>query len=125
MASKFSPSRLQHIKKLLNEGAELTEGQRGYLICLIDKEAESRQLDNSLSEFHKWIRLGDMLLTKVEKELTDLRALTREGGDTISKAAVLDILAKLYMNTPKSEQNVGANWALDKVAEEIEKLYAI
>ena len=125
MANKLSPSRLQHIKNLLNEGAELTPGQRGDLICLIDKEAEAKQLDNSLSEFHKWISRGDMLLTEVEKELTELRALTREDGDTISKAAVLDILAKLYMKTPKSEQNEGANWALDKVAEEIEKLYTV
>ena len=114
MASKFSPSRLQHLKKLLNEGAELTPGQRRDLVCLIDKETDNRQLDNSLSEFHKWISRGDMLLTEVEKELTELRALTREDGDAISKAAVLEILAKLYIKTPKSEQNIGVNWRWTK-----------
>ena len=125
MASKLSPSRLQHIKNLLNEGAELSDGQRSDLIRLIDEKAEARQLDNSLSEFHKWISRGDMILTEVEKELTELRALTREDGDTISKASVLDILAKLYIKTPKDERNLGANWALDKVAEAIEKLYTV
>ena len=125
MASKFSPSRLQHIKNLLAEGAELTDGQRRLLISLIDKEAEVRQLDNSLSEFHKWISRGDMILTEVEKELAELRALTVADGDTISKAAVLDILAGLYTKSPTGEQNVGANWALDKVAEAIKNLYTV
>lgn len=124
MASKLSPSRLEHLKNLLNEGADLTQGQRENLVRLIDEATETRQLDNSLSEFHKWISRGDTLLTEVEKELTELRALTREDGDTISKAAVLDIMAKLYTKSPKAERNIGANWALDKVAEEIEKLYA-
>lgn len=108
---------------MLNEGAELTEGQRSDLIRLIDDKMEAKQCDNALSEFHKWIRQGDSILADVEKELSQLRALTSADGDTISKAAVMDILGNLYIKHPKSDQNLGVNWALDKVAEAIEKLH--
>lgn len=123
--SKLSLSRLQRIKGLLNQGVELTAGQREDLICLIDKETDTRQLDNSLAEFHKWISRGDTLLNEVEKELSELRELTGENGDTISKKAVLNILDSIRIKKPKSEQNEGINWALDKVASAIENLHTI
>lgn len=123
--SKLSPSRLQRIKGLLVEGNELTAGQREDIIALIDKETDTRQLDNSLSEFRKWICRGDAILTDVEKELKELRELTKEDGDTISRAAVFSILDNLYIKKPKSEQNEGVNWALEKVAKAIESLYAV
>lgn len=125
MSGKISPSRLKYIKGLLVDGAELSAGERDSLINLIDERAGERRLGNALSEFHRWVCQGDQILNEVEKELTELRALTRKDGDTISKSAVLDILGKLYMKTPKDERNFGANWALDKVAEEIENLYTI
>ena len=121
--SKLSrPSHLRYVRELLESGSELGYKQRALLMQLVDEAMETQKLDVSLAEFHRWIRLGDSILTAAEKELSELRGLTVDGGERISRPAVLDILDKYRNHKPKNEVDNGVNWVLDKVSREVEKL---
>ena len=120
---KMPVNKLRHVRGLLESDGKLSDGEKAMLISLIDNKIEDKKLDNSLAEFHHWIRMGEPILTAVERELEQLRSLTKEGGDTISKAAILEILEKYRNHKPKNEVDEGVNWVLGKVAEEIEKLH--
>jgi len=125
MSKLLQPSHLRHVRELLESGEELGHKQRTLLLRLVVEAIDARKLDNSLAEFHKWIRLGEPILTAVEKELAELRALTAEGGETISKIALLNILDKYRNHKPKNEVDNGVNWVLDKIALEAEKLRTV
>lgn len=124
-AQRMQPSRLRHARDMLIAGEPLSDNQRNMMVQLLNESLEDRQLDNSLSEFHKWIRLGDAILSAAEKELEQLRSLTSGDGETISKAALFEILDKYRNHKPKNDVDAGVNWVLDKVAEEVEKLYTV
>ena len=122
MSKLSQPSHLRYVRELLENGEELGHKQRTLLLKLVDEAMEERKSDRSLAEFHKWIRLGEPILTAVEQELSELRALTSENGDTISKSALFAVLDKYRNHKPKNEVDNGVNWVLDKVAMEVEKL---
>ncbi len=118
----FKLSRMRHIREILETGETLTDKQRDTLLELVDKEIESKGLDVSLAEFHRWIRLGELVLTNVEKELADLRALAVRDGETISRPVLYDILCKYQNYKPKNEVDEGVNWVLGKVKEEVDRV---
>lgn len=59
MSKLSQPSHLRHVRELLESGEELGHKQRTLLLRLVDEAIDARKLDNSLAEFHKWIRLGE------------------------------------------------------------------
>lgn len=119
--SKTQPSLLRHIRETLETGEELTGRQRDALLFLVDNTLEKRKATESLQEFHRWIRLGEPILTDVEKELNDLRALVAGGENVISVPALYDMLEKYRNYKPKNDVDIAVNWILDKITEEIEK----
>ena len=122
---RMQPNRLRHLKRTIEEGTPLSEGETRTLIALLDQKLEERSPDNMLAEFHKWIRQGDTVLSNLEQELTQLRELTAGGGDTISKSAMLAILNKYYQHNPQNAGDEGVNWVIEKISQEIQNLHSM
>lgn len=116
----LSPSRLSHLRGILEGGAELTEGQRSWLIKLIDANLENKQ-DPAIA-LSEWFRKGQPLVDAFEAELVQIRLLTDADGDLISKAALQNILNGYKVATPLNAMDNSINWLIDRIEKDAETL---
>ena len=120
--TNLSPSRLKHMRMLIESNTELSDRQKEYFINLIDKQMPDNLSD--FAEFHTWIKKGDMLLTSMLQEMTALRQVTSEDADLISRKAVLQILDSYRVPNAANDVDESINWVLDKIQQKIATLYA-
>lgn len=122
MKANLSPSKLKHMRMLIESNGELTDGQKEMFLCLIDKQMPDNLSD--FAEFHKWIKKGDMLLASMLQEMTALRQVTSEDADLISRDAVLQILDGYRVPNAANDVDESINWVLDKIQQKVDALYA-
>lgn len=122
MKRNLSPSRLNHLRSLVESSTELSAGQKDLFFKLIEDHTPNPTSD--FAEFHRWIKKGDALLTSMLGEMDALRQVTSADADLISRAAVLQILDKYRVKSADNDMDEGINWVLDKIQEGVKGLYA-
>lgn len=122
MKKNLSPSRLQHMRMLIESNSELSDGQKNYFYQLIDKQMPDPQSD--FSEFHTWIKKGDALLSSMLSEMESLREVTAPDADLISREAVQEILDQYRIDNPGNDEDRYVNWVLEAIQRKIDALYA-
>lgn len=120
---KMSPSSLQMLMVEV-DGMDLSQAKKDTIRALAQAELDRRNCEDMFREFRNWIRKGDQILSEVESELTQLRALSSPTGEFISKDAVLEVLNGLFCDDESDRYEKGQNWALRQAIKGIEKLPA-
>ena len=119
--SNFSPSRLKHMRMLIESNSELSDGQKEHFYRLIDKQMPDAASD--FAEFHTWIKKGDVLLTSMLEEMDALRQITSRDADLISRSAVLRLFDNYHIDKPANDADNSVNWILGKLYEKVSNLH--
>lgn len=120
---KMSPSSLQMLMVEV-DGMDLSQAKKDTIRALAQAELDRRNSEDMFREFRNWIRKGDQILSEVESELTQLRALSSPAGEFISKDAALEVLKGLFCDDESDRYEKGQNWVLRQAIKGIEKLPA-
>lgn len=122
--AKLTPSSLARLIEDAEQSG-LSQGKIAMIRALAEAELERRKGENTIREFHDWIRRGDQILNEMETEIRRLRAVTSKDGELISKDAVLDLISSLFSAVEDDRYDMGRNWVLRKLQEGVEELPAM
>lgn len=120
--SYLSPSALRRTIKEIEAIEGLSTSKKNGLIELCEAELSRREEENTLHSLHTWLKRGDQILTSVEKELEELRAITSSDGEFVSLQSVLTALDGLYEDHVVNDYGKGQNWAVETAKERISAL---
>lgn len=118
--SRFGRSSLLALLESI-DSLEISHTKKEAIKALVSAEL-IRQSGNQLEEFRSWVRKDDTIIAKAQAEIARLKALTDENADLISLSSVLAVLEALQDHASGLPYTAGQNWALQKAAQEIEKL---